>query len=160
MGSVDLRGLLGLRGTEEKPDQKDSRPLWIYMEILETLEPLGPQVSLVVKERQASWGHRASTAAMVDLEIAARKDLLETRAETARMVLLVLGDPTGSKERWGGQVLKVRKVVQGLLGNLDQKEIQDQEDLKVLKGNQAHLDQDLKDFQERRGIGDFQDLQV
>lgn len=44
----------------------------------------------------------------------------------------------------------MRKVVQGLVGNLDQMEHQDQEDSKVLKENQVHLDQDLKDFQERR----------
>ncbi len=48
------------------------------------------------------------------------------------------------------QVLKVRKVVQGLVGNLVQMENQDQEDLKVLKECQVHLDQDLKDFLERR----------
>ncbi|XP_034720509.1 uncharacterized protein LOC117939352 [Etheostoma cragini] len=48
----------------------------------------------------------------------------------------------------------------GLVGNEDQKDFQDVEDLKVLKGNQAHLDQDLKDSQERREIGDFQDVWV
>lgn len=33
-------------------------------------------------------------------------------------------------------------------------------DLKVPKENQVHLDQDLKDVQERRGIQDVKDLRV
>lgn len=130
------------------------------MEIPETLETLGPQVSQVIKERGASRGHRALMAATVNLEIAGPKDFVETPAEVEKKVLLVLVDSLVTKERWGSQVLKVRKVVQGLAGNLDQMENQDQEDLKVRKENQVHLDQDLKDFQERRGIQDVQDHQV
>lgn len=155
-----LRGLRGPRGTEEKLDQKDSRQLWRCTEILETLETLGPQVSLVVKEKGASQGHRALTAEPEDLEMVDRKDLLETPAEMEREVLLVLVDSTVTKERWGSQVLKVGKVVQGLVGNLDQVEYQDQEDLKVLKEKQVHLDPDQKDLQKRREIQDVQEHQV
>lgn len=59
------------------------------MEILETLEALGPQVSLVLKERGAPWGHRAQRAAMVDLEMPGHEDFLETLGEMEREVLLV-----------------------------------------------------------------------
>lgn len=48
------------------------------------------------------------------------------------------------------KVVKVRKVVLGLVEHLVQMESREQEDLKVLKGKRAHLDQDLKDNQERR----------
>lgn len=159
-GSGVLRVLQGLRGTEEKLDQKDSRQPSRCMEILETLETLGPQVSLVLKERGASRGHRALKAATVDLEMLGCKVFLETWAEMVKEVLLVHVDSTETKERWGSQVLKVKKVVQGLVENLDQMEYQAQLDLKVLKENQVHLDQDLKAFQERRGIQDVQDHQV
>lgn len=39
-------------------------------------------------------------------------------------------------------------------------ESQDQEGLKVPKENRVHLDQDLKDVQERRDSQDVQDFQV
>lgn len=113
-----------------------------------------------MKERRASGGHGALTAATVHLETAGCKDFLETPAEMERKVLLVPVDSTVTKERWGSQVLKVTKVVQGLAGNPDQTENQDQKDLTVLKENQVNLDQVLKDFQERRGVQDVQDHQV
>lgn len=47
-------------------------------------------------------------------------------------------------------MLKERKVVQGLVGSLDQMEYLDKEDLKVLKENKVHLDQGQKEFRERR----------
>lgn len=46
------------------------------------------------------------------------------------------------------------------MGNVAQLEHQDQEDLKVLRESQVHLGQDLKGFQERRGILDYQDYLV
>ena len=44
----------------------------------------------------------------------------------------------------------MRKVCQGLVDHLVQLETQEQGDLKVLKENQVLLDQDPKEFQERR----------
>lgn len=41
-----------------------------------------------------------------------------------------------------------------------QLEVKDTMDLKVVKENLVHLDQDLKDIQEIREVQDFQDLQV
>lgn len=105
-------------------------------------------------------GQTAQTAATVDLEKPGHEDFLETLAEMERKVLLVPVESVAIQERWGGQVVKVRKVCQGLVDNLVQMGGLDQTDLKVLKVNQVHLDQDPKDFQERRGIQDVLDLRV
>ena len=51
---------------------------------------------------------------------------------------------------FSAQVTKVKEVLQAHVGYLAQMENQVQEDLKVLKENLVHLDQELKDVQEIR----------
>lgn len=131
--------------------------MWRCTGILEIWETLGPLVSLVPKEKGVSRGHRGPTSAMVDQDLAAHKDLLETPAGEESKGLPVPLDTTDTKERWGSQVSKGGTVVQVLVGNLDRTDHQDQEDLKVLKEKRVHLDQDLKDLQEKREIQGVQD---
>lgn len=160
MGSGALRDLRDNKGTEEKQDQKEYRQLWRCMEILETLESLGPEVSLVLKERRAFQGHKGRTAATEDLEIVDHQDFLDTLVEMEREVLPVPVDSLVTRERWEDQVVKDIKVTQDPVGHLVPREYQDRQGLKVLKGNQVHQDQDPKDLQERRGIQDVLDPQV
>lgn len=97
-------------------------------------------------------------AGMGHWEKSDHKDLLAMLAETEIRFLLGPLVSLVTLGRWGGQVLKVRKVLLALVENLALMENQEQEVLKVLKENQVHLDLDLKDVQERRGIQGVQEL--
>lgn len=107
-----------------------------------------------------SQGHKAQKAPPVSLEVLDHKDFLGTVAEMDPKVLPEPAGSTGTQERWGDQVVKVTEVSRGLVVSLVQMECQDQEELKVLKENQVHLDQGPKGFKERRGIQGVLELQV
>lgn len=106
------------------------------------------KVSPVLKERGASRGSGAATAATVNLETPDHEDFLDTPVEMELEVLLVPLDSPVTLDQWGCQAVKVTKAVSDPVGFLVQKVNQDQTGLKVLKGNRAHLDQDLRDVQE------------
>lgn len=65
-----------------------------------------------------------------------------------------------NKDRWASQVVKGTKVCQDLVGNLVSMGNRALRDPKVLKVNQAHLDQGPKDFLVERGLQDVLDLRV
>lgn len=65
-----------------------------------------------------------------------------------------------NKDRWAYQAVKVTKVCQDLVGNLVSMGSRALKDPKVLKVNQAHLDQGPKDFLVERGLQDVLDHQV
>lgn len=160
MGSVVRRGLRGHQGTEEKLDQKDSRQMLQFLEILEAPEILGFQVVLALKESQVPQDHRDRMASTVDPELLAPKDFLETQEEMERKVFLDPLDSQATREIWGCQVVKARKVTKANVAHLVKMEQKETTDRKVAKENQVHLDQDLKDVLDRRGIQDVQDHPV
>lgn len=118
------------------------------------------KVPPVLKERRAFRGSEAAMAATVNLETPDHEDFLDTLVEMEPEVLLVPLDPPVTLDRWGCQAVKVTKAASDLVGFLVQKVNQDQMDLKVLKENRAHLDQDLRDVQESRVTQVVQEFQV
>lgn len=109
-----VRGVLKVLGvlwvTRGLTDLKEARRLCSCLETLVMLENPDLQVSLVLKERRGSRGLRAPTASTVTQATAGAKDPLETLAEMEREEILVSMVTPVTKEKWGCQVLKVRKV--------------------------------------------------
>lgn len=100
----------------------------------------------MLKEKKASPDLRVLMEIMVNLDPSDHKGFLETLVLMENLVLLDLVVLWVIQEKWVNQVLKVSEDCPDHVGVLDQMEHQDLEASRVLKENQVHLDQDLRDL--------------